>query len=86
MGRSHEEVRMGAAGQTRIVTFDDMMGYLSSQDHANAEKGDLWERVTAWYLRNDPTVRQVVGRVWRWNDSDNPLRTGHETGASAGRL
>ena len=25
-------------------------------------------------------MRQVVGRVWRWNDSDNPLRTGHETG------
>lgn len=71
---------MGAAGQTRIVTFDDVMGYLSSHDRTNAEKGDLWERVTAWYLRNDPAMRQVVGRVWRWNDSDNPLRTGHDTG------
>lgn len=34
-------------GQARIVTFDDMMGYLSSHDRTNAEKGDLWERVTA---------------------------------------
>ncbi|RHB55749.1 helicase [Olsenella sp. AM39-30AC] len=67
-------------GQTRIVTFDDVMGYLSSHDRTNAEKGDLWERVTAWYLRNDPAMRQVVGRVWRWNDSDNPLRAGHDTG------
>jgi predicted helicase len=80
MGKSHEGVRIGGAGRTRIVTFDDVMGYLSSRDRTNAEKGDLWERVTAWYLRNDPAMRQIVGRVWHWNDSDNPLRTGHETG------
>lgn len=71
---------MEAVGQERICTFEDVMGYLSSHKRTNHEKGDLWERVTAWYLRNDPAMEQVVGRVWRWNDSDNPLRTGHDTG------
>ncbi|MCI7439296.1 MAG: DEAD/DEAH box helicase family protein [Coriobacteriaceae bacterium] len=67
-------------GQTKIVTFDDVMDYLSSHDRTNVEKGDLWERVTAWYMRNDPAMRQVVGRVWRWSDPENPLYTGHDTG------
>lgn len=69
-----------AIDQTKIVTFDDVLDYLSSHDRTNAEKGDLWERVTAWYLRNDPAMQQVVGGVWRWDDPENPLRTGHDTG------
>ena len=69
-----------AVGQTRIVAFDEVLDYLSSNDRSPQDKGELWERVTTWYLRNDPALGQVVGRVWRWNDPDNPLRTGHDTG------
>lgn len=29
---------------------------------------------------NDPELRQVVGHVWRWDDLENPLRTGRDTG------
>lgn len=65
-------------GQTHIVTFDDIRDYLASKARTAGEKGDLWERVTAWFLRNDPEWRQVVGRVWRWDDAGNPMRTGHE--------
>ncbi len=69
-----------ATDQTRIVTFDDVLKYMGSHERSNHEKGDLWERVCAWYLRNDPQMRQVVGTVWRWDDPANPLRTGHDTG------
>lgn len=69
-----------ATDQTRIVTFDDVLAYMGSHERTNHEKGDLWERVCAWYLRNDPQMRQVVGTVWRWDDPANPLRTGHDTG------
>lgn len=71
---------MEAVGQERICTFEDVMSYLTSHNRTNHEKGDLWERVTAWYLRNDPAMEQVVGDVWRWDDPENPLRTGHDTG------
>ena len=69
-----------AVGQIRIVTFDDVLEYMSSHERTSHDKGDLWERVCAWYLRNDPEMQQVVGRVWRWDDTDNPLHTGHDTG------
>lgn len=69
-----------ATDQTRIVTFDDVLKYMGSHERSNHEKGDLWERVCAWYLRNDPQMHQVVGSVWRWDDPANPLRTGHDTG------
>lgn len=66
--------------QIRIVTFDDVLSYFASHERTTHDKGDLWERVTAWYLRNDPELRQVVGHVWRWDDLENPLRTGRDTG------
>ncbi len=69
-----------AVGQIRIVTFDDVLEYMSSHERTTHDKGDLWERVCAWYLRNDPEMQQIVGRVWRWDDTDNPLHTGHDTG------
>ena len=69
-----------ATDQTRIVTFDDVLKYMGSHERSNHEKGDLWERVCAWYLRNDPQMHQVVGTVWRWDDPANPLRSGHDTG------
>lgn len=69
-----------AVDQTRIVTFDEVLEYMGSHERNNQEKGDLWERVCAWFLRNDPEMRQVVGTVWRWNDPENPLRTGHDVG------
>ena len=68
------------ANQERIVTFADVLDYMGSHERTKHEKGDLWERVCAWYLRNDPEMRQVVGKVWRWDDAENPLRTGHDTG------
>lgn len=69
-----------SADQTKIVTFGDVTDYMGSHERTNHEKGDLWERVCAWYLRNDPEMRQVVGSVWRWDDPENPMRTGHDTG------
>lgn len=69
-----------AADQTRIVTLDDVLEYMASHDRTKHEKGDLWERVTAWFLRNDPEMQQVMGRVWRWDDPENPKRTGHDVG------
>ncbi len=68
------------ADQERIVTFADVLDYMGSHERTAHDKGDLWERVCAWYLRNDPEMQQVVGRVWRWDDAENPLRTGHDTG------
>ncbi|MGI6033129.1 MAG: type ISP restriction/modification enzyme [Coriobacteriales bacterium] len=72
-----------AVDQTRIVTFQDIMDYLESHSRNTTEKGDLWERVATWYLRNDPEMQQVVGTVWRWNDPDNPMHTGHDVGIDA---
>ncbi len=69
-----------AVDQTRIVTFADVLDYMGSHERTKHDKGDLWERVCAWYLRNDPQMQQVVGMVWRWDDPENPLRTGHDTG------
>ena len=68
------------ADQERIVTLSDVLDYMGSHERTNSQKGDLWERVCAWYLRNDPEMRQCVGEVWRWDDPENPLRTGHDTG------
>lgn len=69
-----------AVDQTRIVALEDVLDYMGSHERTKRDKGDLWERVCAWYLRNDPEMRQVVGDVWRWDDPENPLRTGHDTG------
>ncbi len=69
-----------AVNQTKIITFEDVLEYMSSHEKSKHDKGDLWERVCTWYLKNDPEMRQVVGAVWRWDDVENPLRTGHDTG------
>lgn len=69
-----------AVNQTKIVTFEDVLEYMSSHEKSKHDKGDLWERVCTWYLKNDPEMRQVIGAVWRWDDAENPLRTGHDTG------
>lgn len=71
---------MAAAEQQTITSIFDVLDYIEHMSKSAKEKGDLWERVTAWYLRNDPQSQQVVGRVWRWSDSDNPLYDGQDTG------
>lgn len=68
------------ANQERIAALDDVLAYMESHERTTHDKGDMWERVCAWYLRNDPEIQQVVGRVWRWDDAENPLRTGHDAG------
>lgn len=71
---------MAAAEQQTITSIFDVLDYIEHMSKSAKEKGDLWERITAWYLRNDPQSQQVVGRVWRWSDSDNPLYDGQDTG------
>ena len=71
---------MAAAEQQTITSIFDVLDYIEHMSKSAKEKGDMWERITAWYLRNDPQSQQVVGRVWRWSDSDNPLYDGQDTG------
>ncbi|EFG32385.2 hypothetical protein HMPREF9017_01287 [Parascardovia denticolens F0305] len=40
----------------------------------------LWERVSRWYLRNDPEMQQFIGRVWKATDPDCPIAYKTDTG------
>lgn len=66
--------------QAAIVTIYDVLDYIDTHCKSAQEKGDMWERVTAWYLRNDPQSQQTMGTVWRWEDSENPKHDGPDTG------
>jgi predicted helicase len=68
------------SGQDHITTFDDVFTYMQLHQRDTSDKGDLWERVCTWFLRNDPEQQQTIGKVWRWNEKANPLYDGHDSG------
>lgn len=51
---------MAAAEQQTITSIFDVLDYIEHMSKSAKEKGDMWERITAWYLRNDPQSQQVV--------------------------
>lgn len=71
---------MSIAEQQEMTGIFDILSYIERMSKSAKERGDLWERVTAWYLRNDPQSQQTMGRVWLWSDPANPLHDGQDTG------
>lgn len=46
----------------------DLLERLDSVARTNKEKGELFERFAAAYLRHDPYYGQRFSKVWRWSD------------------
>lgn len=61
-----------------ISSIYDVIDYIDDTAKSNVERGEMWEKVTTYYLRSDPQQRQVMGEVWRWSDA--PTNTGHDVG------
>ncbi|MDQ3155308.1 MAG: DEAD/DEAH box helicase family protein, partial [Actinomycetota bacterium] len=50
------------------VTIHDVLDDLRSNARSEREKGDLFERLIAQYLRTDPKYAAQFSDVWMWND------------------
>lgn len=61
-----------------VSSIYDVIDYIRTHAKSTVEQGELWERVTTYYLRFDPEQSQMMGRVWRWEDA--PTNDGHDTG------
>ena len=61
-----------------INSIYDVIDYIDETAKSTVERGEMWEKVTTYYLRSDPQQRQVMGEVWRWADA--PTNTGHDVG------
>lgn len=55
--------------------FSDLLSALSEDERL---RGQQFERICCWYLRNAPEYRSQVRRVWLWNDW--PHRWGPDVG------
>lgn len=47
----------------------EIIDYINETAKSTVERGEMWEKVTTYYLRSDPQQRQVMGDVWRWADA-----------------
>jgi predicted helicase len=56
-------------------TFDDLYASLSEDPRV---RGRQFEHVCKWFLENDPNYRDLVAKVWLWNDWE------HKWGIDAG--
>ena len=61
-----------------IETIYAVIDYIDEAAKSTVERGEMWEKVTTYYLRSDPQQRQVMGEVWRWSDA--PTNDGQDTG------
>ena len=50
-------------------TIYEVIDYIDETAKSTVERGEMWEKVTTYYLRSDPQQRQVMGDVWRWSDA-----------------
>lgn len=64
--------------QPTLTSIYDAIDYIYANCHSDKQKGDMFERVSAYYLRSDPQLSQVMGKVWLWDD--NPLIDDPDTG------
>ena len=64
--------------QLSINSVYDVIDYIDMTAKTATERGEMWEKATTFYLRHDPEMRQVMGKVWRWPDA--PTNDGHDTG------
>lgn len=62
----------------RPQTIYDVIAYIDGNAQSSYSQGEMWEKVTTYYLRNDPQQQQLMGQVWRWDDA--PTNTGQDTG------
>ncbi|MEE1044347.1 MAG: type ISP restriction/modification enzyme [Olegusella sp.] len=67
-------------GQERLKTSSiyDVIEYIERTAKNTHDKGDMWERATLFWLRNDRQQRAQMGEVWLWDDA--PTNDGHDTG------
>lgn len=49
--------------------FRSLLAYVRNVSTSESQKGDFFERMCLYYLRNDPPTMQLVGRTWRWGDA-----------------
>lgn len=49
--------------------FRSLLAYVRDVSTSESQKGDFFERMCLYYLRNDPPTMQLVGRTWRWGDA-----------------
>ena len=60
-----------------IAGVNDVIDYIYTTYHDERQKGDMWERVSRYYLLSDPQYSNLVGTVWLWADAPtNDLGTG----------
>ena len=61
-----------------ITSVYDAIDYIYATCKTERQKGDMFERVCAFYLRSDPQLSQQVGKVWLWEVA--PTNDGQDTG------
>ncbi|MFA5923171.1 MAG: DEAD/DEAH box helicase family protein [Methylococcaceae bacterium] len=48
-----------------MSSFQDLFNSLSTDSN---KKGEQFERITKWFLENDPEWQSKIDKVWLWND------------------
>lgn len=61
-----------------VSSIYEIIDYIDATAKTTEERGSMWERVTAFFLRSDPEQDQVMGKVYPWADA--PTNTGHDVG------
>ena len=61
-----------------VSSIYEVIDYIDATAKTTEERGSMWERVTAFFLRSDPEQDQVMGKVSLWADA--PTNTGHDVG------
>ena len=61
-----------------VSSIYEVIDYIDAAAKTTEERGSMWERVTAFFLRSDPEQDQVMGKVFPWDEA--PTNTGHDVG------
>ena len=46
-----------------------VIDYISERAKSTVERGAWWEKAVMFYLRHDPEMRQIMGKVSLWEDA-----------------
>lgn len=67
--------------QLTIISVNDVIDYIYKTYHDERQKGDMWERVSRYYLLSDPLYSEIIGKVWLWADAPT-----NDFGAGGGKV
>ena len=54
------------------VTFEDVLTHVRERALVNTDKGDDFERMTLWFLRQSPVYQEMFADVWQWKHWEAP--------------